>query len=229
MSEIADQYYCEKKVELTRRYGREATPEMLLGREAHEKLLEGTIKIKMEKLWKQIAYGLPVMVREMLLLGKYKDVIIMGIADGVYFEEGVPKLLLEYKFTRSHRPWHDHHVQARIYCFLLHLMGFNTKKLKYALILAPPKCKVKKGLKKKIIDIIIRNSGKDIYEEKIEGTTLKIYAADFQINHARKELDWALDFWRKKREAIPTKKAGKCTACEFQKLCSASLSGKLNS
>ncbi|RLE55729.1 MAG: hypothetical protein DRJ30_03375 [Candidatus Methanomethylicota archaeon] len=61
----------------------------------------------------------------------------MGIPDAVYFKDGEAKLLLEYKFTKSRRPWHDHHVQARMYCLLLCLMGFKTQNLKYALILAP--------------------------------------------------------------------------------------------
>jgi len=88
---------------------------------------------------------------------------------------------------------------------------------------------MKKELKKKIIHTIIRNLEKNFFKEKINGTTLKVYVADFRINRARKELEWALDFWRKKREAIPTKKAGKCATCEFKKLCPASLSEKLNS
>ena len=225
VSSIAGQYYCEKKVELVQKYGREATQEMMLGREAHEKLLEGAIKIKREKVWRQIAHGLPSMVREMPLLGKYKDVILIGIADGVYFGGGVPKLLFEYKFTKRPRPWRDYHIQARTYCLLLHLMGFDTERLKYALILAPPECRGRKELRG-IVKTVLSNLGEGIMEEKVDGIVIKIYVADFEINTAKEDLDWALDFWRKEREAKPTRKAGKCATCVFRKECPDSLAGK---
>ena len=217
-SSIAAQYYCEKKVELGQTLGREETPEMRLGIEAHERLLEGTIKTKRERVWRHIASGVATMVREMLLLGKYKDIIIGGVADGIYFDEGTPKILVEYKFTKSQRPWRDYHVQARVYCLLLHLMGFNTERLKYALILAPPECKERKELKE-IVKAILSNPGKDMMEVKVNEVVARIYVADFEMNRAMQDLDWALGFWKMEREATPTRKAGKCAICEFKQTC----------
>lgn len=222
-SSIANQYYCEKKVELTQRYGREETPEMRLGTEAHEKLLEGTIKTERAKVWRRIASGRPTMVREMPLLGKYKDMLLMGTADGIYFDEGMPKLLLEHKFTKSRRPWRDYHIQARVYCLLLHLMGFDTERLKYALILAPPECKEREL--RGIVRTILTHPRKDMIEEKVNGVTARIYVTGFEIDRARQDLGWALGFWKKEREAIPTRKAGKCATCEFKQICPDSVAG----
>jgi len=191
---------------------------MRLGIEAHERLLEGTIKTRREMVWRQIASGVATMVREMLLLGKYKNIIIGGVADGIYFDEGMPKILVEHKFTKSQRPWHDYHVQARVYCLLLHLMGFNTERLKYVLVLASPECKGRKELKE-IVKTILSNPGKDVMEVKLNKIAARIYVAGFEMNRAMQDLDWALGFWKMEREATPTGKAGKCTICEFKQTC----------
>lgn len=222
VSSIANQYYCEKKVELTQRYGREETAEMKLGKEAHEKLLADTVKTRREKVWRQIASGFPTMVREMPLLGKYQETILMGTADGVFFVEGTPKLLLEHKFTKSRRPWHNYHIQARLYCLLLHLMGFDTKRLKYALILAPPESKEGKKIRG-ILRTILSNPEKDMIEAKMNTVTVRIYVTSFEMDRAKQDLNWALGFWKKEREAKPTSKAGKCATCEFKQTCSDSL------
>lgn len=91
ISLIARQYYCEKKVELVCPYGEEETKEMLLGREIHKKLLEGTEKINMESLWAKISAGMLVKVREMPLIAKYGDIFLIGMPDMVIFKGGKQK------------------------------------------------------------------------------------------------------------------------------------------
>jgi len=221
-SSIAKQYYCEKKVELAYKHGEEETKEILLGREAHEKLLEGTIKTKMESLWAEISSGLQVTVREMPLIGKYKDIFLMGIPDAVIFKDGEAKLVIEYKFTKSRYPWHDHHVQARIYCLLLHLIGFKTENLRYALILAPQECK---GLPeiRNIERSILNSNGDEIIEKKIAGQIIRAFVTTFKIEEAKQELEWALQYWLKERDAIPTRKPNKCRICSFNDKCNHTL------
>ncbi|MBS7649411.1 hypothetical protein KEJ17_07215 [Candidatus Bathyarchaeota archaeon] len=75
---IAQQYYCEKKVEMAYVHGEEETLEMKLGKEAHELLLKDTVAVKREELWRKIYSGIPICAREMLLLGKHNSVIILG-------------------------------------------------------------------------------------------------------------------------------------------------------
>jgi CRISPR/Cas system-associated exonuclease Cas4 (RecB family) len=222
VSSIASQYYCEKKVELTHQYGRKETPEAQIGTEAHERLLEGTVPTKNEDIWREIAYGRRLIVREMLLLGKYQDVFIMGVADGVCFNKGLPQLLVEHKFTRSRRPWHNYHVQTRLYGLLLHLMGFKTDRLKYALILAPPECKGKEELRK-LPHAILANLDQDRFTIRIEERTGYVFVTDFKLDQTREELNWALGFWKAKREIIPTSRKGKCATCEFNTICPSSL------
>jgi len=48
--EIADQYFCEKRVELARKHGELETEEMRLGKGAHEALTEGFPTIQQEEV-----------------------------------------------------------------------------------------------------------------------------------------------------------------------------------
>jgi hypothetical protein len=61
---------------------------MKLGRKVHKVLLKGSVKIKLEELWRKIYLGGPILAREMPLLGKHSNIIIAGVADAVFFYEG---------------------------------------------------------------------------------------------------------------------------------------------
>jgi CRISPR/Cas system-associated exonuclease Cas4 (RecB family) len=224
VSELAEQYYCEKKVELKRLYGEEETLGMKLGKEAHEALLKGSVKIKLEELWRKIYLGRPVLAREMPLLGKHSNMIIAGVADAVFFYGGLPIILFEHKFSTKPIPFRDHHVQARLYCYLLHLMGCDTSKLRYALILAPPSCR-EDGKLKEIPLSILRKLKEEKFKVELQKGLANIYVNKFNLEEAVDELDWALSFWANERTPKPTTKKGKCVVCEFNKICEYSLHG----
>src|SRR5436309_868614 len=57
VSELANQFYCEKQVELSRLRGKTVTADMMIGRQSHETLLTGTVKISLEGLWAEIFSG----------------------------------------------------------------------------------------------------------------------------------------------------------------------------
>lgn len=223
VSEVSTQYFCEKKVEMERIYGRKERLEMRIGKEAHELLLKDTVMVKREQLLHEIYSGKPTLVREMRLIGKHEDIIIVGVPDAVLFYKRLPILLSEYKFSKKTVPFHDHHVQARLYCYLLHLMGWNTDRLRYALIMAPPELREDEELRtipKKILkypreDKIVFKTGKG---------NINVYINSFNLDEAVKELDWALEFWRLERPAMPTRKPAKCKACEFKSGCDSSCS-----
>jgi hypothetical protein len=87
-SDIAGQYFCEKKVEMQYLYGDVETEEKSIGAEGHEKLLEGSVKIDKQELWKKIYGKKLTFALEMLLLAKYKDVVLAGRPDSVLFQNG---------------------------------------------------------------------------------------------------------------------------------------------
>jgi hypothetical protein len=52
-SDIAEQFYCEKKVEMEYLHGEVETEAKAIGTEAHEKLAEDSVKMKREQLWRK--------------------------------------------------------------------------------------------------------------------------------------------------------------------------------
>ena len=128
-SDVAKQFFCEKFVEMQYIHGEVETEAKRTGTEAHEKLLEDTISIKREELWKEIYSKKPVFAPEMYLLARFKGSILAGRPDSIIFRNGIPLIIFEYKFGRSQRLFRNHHVQPRVYGTLLKNMGFETSNL----------------------------------------------------------------------------------------------------
>ena len=102
-------------------------------------------------------------------------------------------------------------------------MGFRTQALKYALILAPQTCNNPEELKHKIEKTILKYENRDSFKKKIDGNLVKCFINNFKIEEAKQELEWALKYWKKEREVIPTRKPSKCQACGFKKKCNGHL------
>lgn len=215
-SDLAQQYFCEKKVEITYLLGKVETEQKRMGTEAHELMLEGSEPVEREALFHQIFSGAHVLALELLLLARYKNAVLCGKPDCVAFVNGAPTVLFEYKFSRSPMPFKNHHVQAGAYGVILNRMGFNTDHLSYAIAILRPDAKHKEDLRDKIVDATLRQGAKRAVIKLDEG---RIYTSRFDMAEAETALDWALDFWRSKREAIPTDNPNKCRACEYFSNC----------
>lgn len=214
VSEISEQYYCEKKVEMARVLGEIVTENKIIGQEAHEILLKDAVKVKLEEAFREIFSGKPKLFREMFLLAKIKGIIIAGKPDAVFFYSGIPLCLFEYKFTTHRIPFRDMHVQARLYGLLLNEMGFNTERLKYAIILVPPEFREDEEIRRLPLFII-----KHGFPPKMRTEKAATFINDFNKSEALKELEWAIEYWLNKREAKPTSKLGKCKSCEYAEQC----------
>ena len=222
-SDIAGQYFCEKKIEMKHLHGEIKTERKTSGTKAHEMLLEGTIRIKRKDLWKKIHGEKPVFTPEMLLLARYKGVVLVGRPDSILFMKGLPLTVFEYKFSRSQRPFRNHHVQVGTYGILLRNMGFDINHLFYAIVIADPQAKNDKKLKERVVKTVIKNGPK---EAILKTENARIYYNKFNEKEAENDLDWAIEFWKINREAIPTGNPNKCRSCEYGEKCSASLSVK---
>ena len=215
-SDIAEQYFCEKKLEMQHLHGKVETEEKSLGTEAHKKLLEGTIKIKRKRLWQKIFGKNPVFAHEMFLLGKYKGMVLAGIPDCVLFVDGFPVVVFEYKFSKSGRIFNTYQVQARTYGILLRCIGFDVGRLFCAIVVAEPRIKDDRELKARVVDAVTRNGPK---EAVLAINGARVYFNRFDGIKAEQDLDWALGFWKRQREAIPTRNPNKCASCEFSAKC----------
>jgi len=217
-SDVASQYFCEKKVEMQYLYGEIETETKNQGTEAHEKLLEGSEEVSRQNLWKKIQGKKPVFALELLLLAKYKGLILAGRPDCILFEKGFPLIIFEYKFSRSKRDYLSYHVQARTYGIILQSIGFDISKLFYAIVVADRKAKDDNQFRIRVIDAILQNGLK---EAVLTTENAVIYLNKFNPNEAEQNLDWAIEFWNKQREAIPTRNPNKCKSCEYNVECDA--------
>jgi CRISPR/Cas system-associated exonuclease Cas4 (RecB family) len=220
VNEIAAQYFCEKKVDMLYSYGRVETESKDRGTAAHEKLVEDSEKVSIEKVWEEIHLDKPVEVHEMPLMAEYEGLPIMGRPDCVLFDKGEPALVLEFKFSSFRRPFHDHHIQAGAYCFLLEKMGFDVEKLHYGIVMAGTNAREDQGLTKRVIDSIVEKGAEESILE-IENT--QVYLSKYDVNKVTYELDWATKYWKQEREAIPTNNPNKCRRCEYNNRCENSL------
>jgi len=215
-SDVAGQYYCEKKIEMEYLYGKVETETKNQGTEAHENLLEGTEEVDRKDLWKAIYAKKPVLALEWLLLAEYKDIILIGKPDSVLFENGCPLVIFEYKFSRSKRAYPSYHVQAGFYGILLKSIGFNTEKLFYAIVVADRRARDDPNLKDNVSEAIMKNGLKKAILP-IENAV--IYLNKFDEQEAESSLEWAIQFWKGQREAIPTTNQYKCRICEYKEEC----------
>lgn len=215
-ADIAEQFYCEKKVELSYLYGKVETEAMLQGTEGHEKLVEGSTEVAREELFRQIFENKSIFVLEMLLLGKYGNVVLCGKPDSVFFSRSIPLLISEYKFSRRPITYPSYHVQARTYGLLLEKIGFDTTKLFYAIVVADPSARLDQALKERVT-LAIKEYG--LKEAIISLGNAKVYLHKYERASAEKNIDWALEFWLKKRSAIATSNFGKCRSCEYFTRC----------
>jgi CRISPR/Cas system-associated exonuclease Cas4 (RecB family) len=215
-SDIAEQFFCEKKVEMQYLHGEIESEAKLVGTQAHEKLLEDSVRVEREEMWQSIYGKDPVLALETLFFAQIKDVIVAGKPDSILFRDGYPLVIFEYKFSKSQAAYKTHHVQAGTYGLLLENVGFNTRFLHYAIVVADPSARFDKQLKKKVAAAIGKNGLRD---SEIEIEKAKIYLHKFDREAAEEDLDWAVKFWKKEREALPTENGNKCRSCDYFKDC----------
>jgi CRISPR/Cas system-associated exonuclease Cas4 (RecB family) len=225
-SDIAEQFFCEKKVEMQYLHGDVETEAKTVGTEAHEKLLQDSVRIRRKELWHRIYGKRPVFALEMLLLAKHKDVVLAGRPDSVLFQNGFAMIVFEYKFTKSRIAYMTHHVQARTYGLLLRNMGFDTSRLFYAIVTADPEARHDKQLKQKVVNAIIKNGPK---ENVLRVQNAEIHFHRFKEADAEKDLGWAMEFWMNSRKAIHANNPNKCKNCEYKMECDRFVDSELSS
>ena len=215
-SDVAEQFFCERKVEMQYLHGEIETEAKMVGTEAHEKLLEGSVQVEREQLWQRIYGRIPVFALEALFFAKFDDVIVAGKPDSVLFRNGLPLVVLEHKFSKKMVDYETYHIQARIYGLLLNNIGFDTKHLFYAIIVADPAYRYDDSLSRKAMEAIDKNGPK---EGVFDLANARVFFCKYNQGDAEKDLKWAVKFWRQEREAVATQNPNKCKTCEYHEKC----------
>lgn len=224
VSDIKQQYYCEQQVELKKIHGEAESEQTKLGTDAHERLLEGSVSIKDEDAIRKIFTSKQSLTfREMRLVAKHKGVNILGQADYVHFDKGLPLLVLDYKFKQKVAVYDNELLQAGLYSYLLNKMGFDTSRLKYGVVAADST--LKDNVKLIFLPNLIRTKypNQKYIDLTVASRQVAVVITEFSPEKVVKDLDWALPFWMKQRDAIPTKMKAKCNKCDFKDTCDFSL------
>jgi hypothetical protein len=215
-SHIADQYYCEQKVELRCLLGEVETEVKQQGSEGHEEVAADAITTSRQELFHQLFSDQLTVAQEILLLSRYKGVILVGQPDAVAFHQGRALFLFEFKFSRSQIPYHSYHVQAHVYGKILESMNIDIQNLYYAIAIIPPSLRNESTLFHKIVYAVLEN-GPHEASFPVEASQVHVYT--YQSNFAEDDIDWALKYWRNQRDAVPTQNPNKCARCEYEESC----------
>ncbi len=234
VSDIAQQYFCEAKVENEYIHGKIETEAKKEGKEIHELMLTAEEELELEKLVEKIAVKSRTFVAELTLISKIDGCYVIGKPDLVVFSYGCPEYIIEIKTTaRSLKIWNNEVVQARMYGLLLHNMGFSTRGL--TLVIA----KVRRDMiDKDLLDeiqwrvfkhvedlIYTLKSEEDIKkEDKLYSKVYSFRTYPFDLQKAYEEFKWAKDYWlNRRKEPKSTTKFNKCKSCEYKDICKYSL------
>jgi hypothetical protein len=228
VSTIAEQFYCEAKVDFEYKHGKIPTPAKEEGTELHEEIIEMESTTPMD-LVKAIAKK-PVLLCAFPVYAQVGDMPIMGMPDAVLFQRSKPSQLIELKTTNGDvtKLWRNQAVQIKAYGLALDSMGFDCRNLQLSLVRVNKEgiaAELKGQLLSEISYGLLRGS-----PEAIEQTfnaqqrgQVKIHLMAYHRDDALKDVVWAKDYWTMKREAVPTTAPSKCRACEFNADCPYSL------
>lgn len=166
---------------------------------------------------------------------------LIGEADNIVYNGGIPKAVIERKFVRDRRgeeysnleiSYTNERIQGWLYARLLDNLGFDTSELRVVLL------KHHKSLKNDADHQFeaLHRSSTDVDGERIatnygpDGTAIMgsdaetiAYIEPYCRDAFDDFLDNALSYWRGERETQGPNTAGKCRGCGFQKSCPHSL------
>lgn len=219
-SKIANQFYCEKKVDLAREHGEIETPAKTRGSETHEKAAEDSEKISDDEFWAALESGERQVIVESPFIGEAADFLIGGIPDAVLFEEQNPQLIFERKTTsRPDHLYKNQRIQAWLYGFILDSLGFDTDNLRIAILSHEQSLDPETG--KELQQLVMASyQGWELGDHELaQSPQANLHLSEFSKVEYLEDLNWALGYWRNEREPIPTEKAAKCRACEYNDVC----------
>lgn len=221
-SDIADQLYCEKRVELRLLHPevQKETAEQRAGSEAHEQLTARAVPVSEKQLREQLASGKRILLREFPFRGRIRGIPIIGKPDLVAFDGLKALLLADYKFSRRREPYPDHRLQLALYGLLLHQNKFDTSQLATVLVFLSPEQRQAgvEHLEKQLLSTYnqLRNAvlGKHDSATHAEERAA-CFAYRFDLAGAKNLIEGPIGFWLGSRAAIPTRHENKCKVCEF--------------
>ena len=224
VSSIAEQFYCEYKLENEFSFGEIPTEAKDTGTELHDELIpqEAITREQFVKLVERKEPSFAVL----RVWGRVGGLRIIGMPDHIVWSEGRPRFLVELKTTSGDPAsiWPDQEAQIRIYALLLELMGFDCSRLGLALVRVRTE-----GLSEEERRLWVERVSAHLQSGKVReleakyGDTMKVHVLRHDRSLAAADVMEKRGYWLGEREPASSTSVGKCRACEYNFLCQKSL------
>ena len=224
VSSIAEQYYCEYKLENEFALGEIPTETKESGTALHAELMP-TERITKEEFANLVSGKKPTLA-VLAVWGSAGGLKVVGEPDHIIWSGGRPLWLVELKTTKGDPTplWEDQENQVRIYGLLLESMGFDCSELRLAVVrlrsgeLSEAE---KKAWILRVSDALLKGGAKEI-EAKYRGT-MRVHLLQHDTEAAEKAILSKSGYWLGRREPTSSTSVGKCKACEYSSVCERSL------
>jgi hypothetical protein len=225
-SSIAEQFFCEMKVEQGSIHGEIETAAKTQGDILHKQLL-GMRRTTVKKLIKNIE-TLELYVASFPLVSEFQGLVLSGIPDAIVFQKGKPSHLIELKTTGGNPTilYEDQTAQIGVYGLLLDEIGFDCSRLKMVIPKFRRHRRLSPGEKKQFLHFIVSAliSKMDFDKSSKQfGNDLVVHSIDYSRENSIRTINFTRGYWLKEREPVPTSNPNKCRVCEFRNLCPSSL------
>ncbi|HKT21297.1 MAG TPA: PD-(D/E)XK nuclease family protein [Nitrososphaerales archaeon] len=224
VSSIAEQYYCEYKLENEFALGEVPTEAKDSGTALHDELMP-TEQISREEFAKLVE-GKGPSLAVLGVWGTAGGLNVIGTPDHIVWSEGKPLWVMELKTTKGDPTplWEDQENQVRIYGLLLERMGFDCSKMQLAVVrLKSPELseEEKKGWILKVSQALLE--GKTKWLEVWHPGRMKVHLLKHEAAKAERAIASKAGYWLEEREPTSSSSVGKCRACEYSSTCPKSL------
>lgn len=224
VSSIAEQYYCEYKVENEFAFGEVPTETKESGTALHDELMpleevgRGEFADLVEKKGPTLAV--------LGVWGAVGRLKIIGTPDHIAWSGGRPLWLIELKTTKGDPAplWEDQENQARIYGLLLDRMGFDCSVMRLAVVRLRTDELIdeeKEEWIQRVSAALMDGKTKELESEYIG--KMKVHVLEHDLKRAEAAVLSKAGYWLKEREPVSSTSIGKCRACEYSSACPKSL------
>ncbi len=224
VSTIAEQYYCEFKVENEYAFGEVPTEAKTTGTELHDELIPG-VEITADQFVRLVSRREPSFA-VLNVWGTVGGLRIVGTPDHIIWSQGKPLWLVELKTTRGDPSvlWEDQLTQVRIYGLLLEQMGFDCSKLRLAVVRVRTSELTEEERSRWILSVSGSLMAERVRElESARGGSMKVHVVEHDRDRAQASIMAKRGYWTGEREPTSSTSIGKCRACEYSAKCMKSL------
>ncbi len=224
VSSIAEQYYCEYKLENEFALGEIPTETKDAGTALHDELMP-VEKITKEEFADLVSRKEPTLA-VLGVWGSAGGLKAVGVPDHIIWADGRPLWVVELKTTRGDPTplWEDQESQVRVYGLLLERMGFDCSQLRLAVVRLKSgelNDEMKREWIVRVSSALLEGKMRDL--EDAHHGRMKAHLLEHDSEKAELAVQSKAGYWLGAREPVSSTSVGRCRACEYNSACPKSL------